>query len=166
MGKRISMTRAVMDKVRTPEISTQVWHIEKALNITVTEFLLISSNLRCFFHHLMFNPCQNVGVKWDNLVFSNCYANLANVCMWWLEDCQTSSLVNALCILGVGVWCISLWMHLHINMWKISFIKIKKYAFTDSFGNHLTITYSFGKLAIRQTSFRRKKNRSRSRLCT
>ena len=39
-------------------------------------------------------------------------------------------------------------------IWQISFIKIQKYAFTDSFGNHLTIKYSFGKLAIWQTSFR------------
>ena len=38
---------------------------------------------------------------------------------------------------------------------KISFIKIQKYAFTKSFRNHLTITYSFGKLALWQMSFRK-----------
>ena len=34
--------------------------------------------------------------------------------------------------------------------------KLHKYAFTDSFGNHLTITFSFGNLAIWQMSFRKK----------
>ena len=46
--------------------------------------------------------------------------------------------------LGVCLWCISLWMHL----WKISFIKIQKYVFTDSFGKQL---WQLG-----ETSFRKK----------
>ena len=41
------------------------------------------------------------------------------------------------------VVCATLWMHLSIKMWTISLKKIKNY----SFGNHLIITYSFGKLA-------------------
>ena len=83
--------------------------------------------------------------------------NLANVCMWWLEDYQTGLYVNVLGILGVCVQSIGLRMDLYIKMWKILFIKIQKlYAFTDSFGNHLTITYSLGKLAIWQISFRKK----------
>ena len=39
---------------------------------------------------------------------------------------------------------------------KDFFIKIQNYAFTDLVCNHLTITYSFGKFAIWQTSFRQK----------
>ena len=42
------------------------------------------------------------------------------------------------------------------DRWKISFIKIQKYAFVCSFINSLAITNSFGKLAIWQTSFRKK----------
>ena len=57
-------------------------------------------------------------------------------------------------ILGVCLCYIDLQMHLHIKMWKNSFIKIQKYSFTDSFGNHLTITYSIVKLTIWQ--FRKK----------
>ena len=78
--------------------------------------------------------------------FSKCFANLVT-CMWWIEDCQRGSWVNAPGILGVYVWCVDLWMHFYIKMLKILFVKIQKYVFTDSFGNHLTITYSFGNLA-------------------
>ena len=43
-----------------------------------------------------------------------------------------------------------------VKMGKISFIKIQKCVFADSFGKHLTITYSFVKLAIGQMLFRKK----------
>ena len=55
--------------------------------------------------------------------------------------------------LFVVYWFVNAFAHQNV---KDLFTKIKKYAFTDSFGNHLTITYSFGKLAIWQTAFRKK----------
>ena len=55
--------------------------------------------------------------------------------MWWLVGCLKSSQVIALGILGVCVWCIGFVNALYIKMWNNSFIKIKKYAFSDSFGN-------------------------------
>ena len=49
--------------------------------------------------------------------------------------------MNALGIVGVCVWCIGLCVDLFIKM----FTKIQKYAFTDSFGNDLTIIYSLAR---------------------
>ena len=45
-------------------------------------------------------------------------------------------------------------MYLYISRWEITFLKIQEYEFTDSLSYLLTITNSFGKLTIWQTSFR------------
>ena len=60
--------------------------------------------------------------------------------------------LGILCLLCVVHWFVNAFVHQCV---KISFIKIQKYAFTNSFRNHLTITYRFGQLALWQISFRK-----------
>ena len=62
--------------------------------------------------------------------------------MLWVFSC--------LCLV---YWFVHAFVHQNVN----DFIhKIQKITFTDSFGNYLSITYRFGKLAIWQASFRKK----------
>ena len=88
--------------------------------------------------------------------FSKCFTNLANFFMWWLEDRLINSRVNAFGIFGCGVLVCEC---TYTSKREILFIKIQHYAFTYSFGNHLTITYSFGKLVIWQICHSEKKTR-------
>ena len=81
------------------------------------------------------------------------FGSLGNVCMWWLEESHRL----------MDEWtayfrCVALLMHLCMKLRKIrkKLLTVYVFVFTYSFGNHLSITYSFGQLIIWQMSFRKK----------
>ena len=80
------------------------------------------------------------------------FGNLTNVYVM-VRRLSNKFKVNASCPYVV-YWLVNAFVHQSV---KDFVTKIHKYVFTDSLGNHLSITYSFGKLAIWQTSFRKKK---------
>ena len=86
------------------------------------------------------------GIPYSSCILGKCFANLENlyVCVWYvmvrrLPNRYIGGYFRCLCVMH---WFVNAFVHQNVKDF------VKKYAFTDSFGNHLTITNSFGKLAI------------------
>ena len=106
--------------------------------------LIFSQNTQFF---LLLQKCNFSAQSYYNSVVSKCFANLAKR-LYVIVRRLPTSLVDEysgcfrhLCMMYLFVNAF------YINRWKISFIKILKWVFIDSFSNLLTITNTFGNLA-------------------